>query len=280
MMNREQTALIEKHLPLVTHIVVQQCLEYPSHVDRDELIRAGTLGLVEAAGRFEEGRGMPFGRFAAFRIRGAVIDALRTHDWAPRSVRRSARALEASRTKLTATLNRPPTHEELAADLDTTVVDIRDREASVRRGAVMSLDKPVADESDVMFSETLADGDWVDPSELLEDRELRSYLRDAVRLLPERHRLVIIGYFFESKTSDELATLLGVSESRISQLRSEAFVMLRDAIDAQYGNRAPELDDPRCRSARRKAELASAVASGRSWQKRLDTDDRVLATAS
>jgi len=272
----DQAQLIEQHLPLVRHIVVQQCLEFPVHVDREELVRAGTLGLVEAARRFDDSRGMPFSRFAGFRIRGAVIDALRALDWAPRSVRRSAREVEASKVKLTSAMGRTPSAAEIARDLKTTVGRVKGVESDVRRGSVLSLERALVDD-DGATNDTLCDITDTHVLETLEDRELRAYLRDAIRNLPERHRLVIVGYFFENRSSEELAALLGVSESRISQIRSEAFTMLREGIESQYDTDVTD-DAPRGRVARRRAEYAGAVAATSSWRERLTADGHALAT--
>src|SRR5215208_5711793 len=116
----EQRAAIEEHLPLVRHIVFQVAVHFPRHVDREELARAGALGLVEAARRFDEGRGVPFERFAAQRIRGAILDAVRAADWAPRSVRVLARKLETVEQRLATRLGRVPTLDEMAEALDLT----------------------------------------------------------------------------------------------------------------------------------------------------------------
>src|SRR5688572_5694012 len=116
----DRVAAIEQHLPLVRHIVFQVAVHFPRHVDREELARAGTLGLVEAAQRYEESRGVPFQRFAAQRIRGAILDAVRATDWAPRSVRTLARNLESTHLRLTTDLGRQPTTEEVAAAMSTT----------------------------------------------------------------------------------------------------------------------------------------------------------------
>ena len=192
---QDLSAMIEEHLPLVKHIVFQVAVHFPRHVEREELARAGALGLVEAARRYDESRGVPFERFAAQRIRGAILDAVRAADWAPRSVRMLARKLE--------------------------------------------------------------------------NRELHGYLRDAISLLPERHRLVVIGYFLEGRTSQELARFLGVTESRVSQLRSEALLMLKDGIEAQY--LSPEAEEPVVtgRVARRKANYAAAIADATVWTDRM-----------
>src|SRR3954467_1334217 len=116
---QELSRLIEQHLPLVKHIVFQVAVHFPGHVVRDELARAGALGLVEAARRYDESRGVPFERFAAQRIRGAILDAVRAADWAPRSLRTMARSLEHTSAKLLADLGRAPTTDEVASAMST-----------------------------------------------------------------------------------------------------------------------------------------------------------------
>ena len=147
---------------------------------------------------------------------------------------------------------------------------------------VLALDYRLGDEDeDLSLVDVLVDRTATEPSEELENRELRSYLRDAVKLLPERHRLVIVGYFLESRTSEELATFLGVTESRISQLRSEALEMLREGIEAQYVPSEPEETSPLSgRVARRKAAYASATGVNSDWRNRLDRDATVIPPAA
>src|SRR5918999_1061570 len=117
---RELSEVVEQHLPLVKHVVFQVAVHFPRHVDREELARAGALGLIEAAHRYDAERGVPFQRFAAQRVRGAILDALRSADWAPRSVRNAARSLESTRQKLAHDLGRTPSVQELAEALGTT----------------------------------------------------------------------------------------------------------------------------------------------------------------
>jgi RNA polymerase sigma factor for flagellar operon FliA len=265
----DRVATIDQYLPLVRHIVFQVAVHFPRHVDREELARAGTLGLVEAAQRFDESRGVPFQRFAAQRIRGAILDAVRSTDWAPRSVRTLARALESTNNRLMTDLGRPPTADEVAAAMSTTPEQLRRLQDRIHRSVVLALDHHVTDaEEESTLGELVMDVVNPEPSEELEARELRSYLRDAIRLLPERHRLVVIGYFLENRTSAELARFLGVTESRVSQLRSEALRLLRDAIEAQY--EAPAEDDGASRADRRRATYAAAVATSSAWRSRLD----------
>jgi RNA polymerase sigma factor FliA len=273
-MNTEAMATIEQHLPLVEQIVVQVAVNFPRHVDRGELVRAGVLGLVEAAHRFEDSRGVPFDRFAARRIRGAILDAVRAADWAPRSVRAMSRRADAAEQKLASDLGRVPSVDELAAQMGTTRADLAHLRDRVFRSVVLALDYRLGDEDeDLSLVDVLVDRTAAEPSEELEGREMRSYLRDAVKLLPERHRLVIVGYFLEGRTSEELATFLGVTESRISQVRSEALQMLKEGIEAQYTPSEPEESSPlHGRVARRKAAYAAAISINSDWKSRLDRD--------
>lgn len=264
----ERVAAIEQYLPLVRHIVFQVAVHFPRHVDREELARAGTLGLVEAAQRFDESRGVPFQRFAAQRIRGAILDAVRAADWAPRSVRNLARSLESTNNRLMADLGRRPTSGEVAAAMSTTPEQLARLQERIHRSVVLALDHHVADaEEDSTLGGLIADLVNPEPSEVLEERELLAYVRDAVGLLPERHHLVVIGYFLEGRTSAELAWFLGVTESRVSQLRSEALEMLRDGIEAQYRTERPAGSSG---LQRRRATFAAALAGTSAWRRRLD----------
>jgi RNA polymerase sigma factor FliA len=270
--NKELSKMIEANLPLVKHIVFQVAVHFPRHVDRDELARAGALGLVEAARRFDESRGVPFDRFAAQRIRGAILDAVRAADWAPRSVRTLARKLESVEQRLATELGRVPSSQEMADALGMTAEELSRLQDRLFRSVVLALEHEVNEDSeeDLTLVDVLSDRSTKEPLEELESRELHAYLRDAVELLPERQRLVIVGYFLEGRTSQELARFLGVTESRVSQLRSEALQMLREGIEAQYVGSAATLDATRAgRVARRKATYATAIAEASEWKNRL-----------
>ncbi len=271
--------LIEQHLPLVRHVVFQVAVNFPRHVDREELATAGALGLVEAARRYDAERGVPFDRFAAQRIRGAILDAVRAADWAPRSVRNLARRLESIEQRLASSLGRMPSSEETAEALGISQDELRRLQDKMFRSVVLALEYDINDgEEDLTLVEVLTDESSLEPSEELENRELHAYLRDAVHLLPERHRLVVVGYFLEGRKSQELASFLGVTESRISQLRSEALEMLREGITAQFDE---EIDlsgaEPQGRVARRKAGYANAIADASHWHDRIG--DAISATA-
>ena len=266
---QELHQLIEQHLPLVRHVVFQVAVHFPRHVDRDELATAGALGLVEAARRYDESRGVPFDRFAAQRIRGAILDAVRAADWAPRSVRTLARKLESVKQRLATELGRVPTVNETAEALGMKREELSRLQDRMFRSVVLALEYEVSDsDEELTLVDVLSDTSTREPSEELETRELHAYLRDAVRLLPERHRLVVVGYFLEGQKSQDLAKLLGVTESRISQLRSEALVMLKDGIEAQY--EAETEEEPAGRVARRKAGYANAISGATHWHDRLE----------
>lgn len=264
--------MIEEHLPLVKHIVFQVAVHFPRHVDREDLARAGALGLVEAARRFDESRGVPFDRFAARRIRGAILDAVRAADWAPRSVRNLGRKLESTEQRLATQLGRLPNTEEMSEALGMDTSELNRLKSRMFRSVVLALEHEVNDEQDedLTLVDVLIDHSSPEPLEELQNRELNGFLRDAISLLPERQRLVVVGYFLEGRTSQELADFLGVTESRISQLRSEALLMLKEGIQSQFNSDGLEHpSDVTGRVARRKAQYAHDIASNSDFKSRV-----------
>ena len=286
--NSEVAKLIEDALPLVKHVMYQVSVRFPRHVDREELVRAGVLGLVQAAHRYDASKGVGFHHYAAQRIGGAILDAVRSTDWAPRSVRRAGRTIETASDKLANDLGRTPTTVELAAELGMTPAALAELQHQLARTVVLGLEMVVSeiegDDDEVLLRGTIRD-DGSGPEEQLVDRELHAYLRDAVDLLPERHRLVIRGYFFEGRTSEELAAEIGVTVSRVSQLRSEAFGMIRDGLAAQY--RDPDAEETAVagnrteskRSATRRGAYAAAIATKSTWRSRIEAKPAAGRTA-
>ncbi|GIU84626.1 MAG: RNA polymerase sigma factor [Acidimicrobiales bacterium] len=264
------SALVERHLPLVRHIVFQVAVHFPRHVDRQELAHAGALGLVEAARRYDPQRGVPFEKFAARRIKGAILDAARSADWAPRSVRMLARSLEQAEQQLASRLGRIPSAEEVAEEIGISEEELRRLQDRMFRSVVLALEYEIHQpgEEDLSLVDVVSDRTQPEPAEELEAKELLGYLRDAVALLPEKLRVVIVGYFLEGKSSAELARILGVTESRISQLRSEALEMLRDGIGAQFGLARTSVEKSR-RSEQRLQEFVRAVGASSTWRERI-----------
>lgn len=274
-LNPQTAALIEETLPMVRHVVYQVSAHFPRHVDKEELVRAGVLGLVEAAHRFDTSMGVPFPPFAAQRIRGATLDAVRKVDWAPRSLRRAGRTMEATAERLATELHRNPTAVELASALGVTTEALADLQHSLIRSVVLGLDAAVGDsagdgDDDVFLEGTVAD-DTLSVEDELCEREMKSYLHDAIAVLPDRHRTVIQGYFFEGRSSEDLATEFGITVSRVSQIRTEAFEMLRHGIEAQYRDAESEdIEALSPRTARQRSAYAAAIAARSTLQIRLD----------
>lgn len=273
--SQEASKLIEEHLELVNHVVFQVAVHFPRHVDRDELARAGALGLVEAARRYDEARGVPFNRFAAQRIRGAIIDAVRSADWAPRSVRTLARRLDQAEQRLAGQLGRVPSIGETADALGMSRDELDRLRDRIFRSVVLAFEHLVGDTDDeeLTLVDVLADPDDREPAEEMEHRELHAYLRDAIALLPERHRVIVLGYFIEERTSEELARYLGVTESRVSQMRTEALGMLKMGIEAQYVP-AEEREIPDGLVARRRARYVDAIGAASAPTERITERDR------
>lgn len=261
-----EDALVRQHLPLVQYVVSEVAHRVPSHVTRNDLVSAGMLGLAQAARSYDPERGIAFERFASTRIRGALLDELRGRDWASRSVRARARGLQAAHEELMNKLGRAPTSDEIAATLDVPTEIVHKLVDDVHRATVLNYDSLVL-EGD---AECFIASDDATPEMTMLDRERKSYLMDAVHALPERLQRVVIGYFFEERSMQDLADELGVSESRISQLRAEALLLLKDGISSQLEPEAlPEEPRPNGRIARRKAAYYAAVAAGSSPRDRV-----------
>ena len=258
---------VTSNMALVGHIVRDSMGRLPGHVSRDDLTSAGFTALVQAARSYDEARGVPFTRYAATRVRGAILDELRGIDWASRSVRRRARELDGTRTRLAAELGRTASDVEVARVCGIAPEEVAANDEDVSRASVISLqgfgDTPL---DDVLPATAPS------PEQRLEQAERVGYLIDAVALLPERLRAVVEGYFFAERPMADIAAQLGVTESRVSQIRAEAMVLLKDALNSALN---PELVAPQARphgcAARRRDAYFAAVASRRSATARLGT---------
>ena len=218
-------------------------------------------------------RGASFERHAATRIRGALLDELRDADWASRSVRSRARRLQQVAEELTGLLGRAPSEPELAAGLGTDVRAVQKLLGDVHRATALNYESIVADGD---ADDLLPSGDRA-PDHVLVDRERRAYLADAVLALPERLRVVVIGYFYEERPMLEIAGELGVTESRVSQLRAEALILLRDGLNAHLDpDTLPAEPRPDGRLARRRAAYHAAIAACFDFRARLDAAPRPL----
>ncbi|MDQ1466168.1 MAG: polymerase sigma factor FliA [Actinomycetota bacterium] len=254
-----ESDLVRENLALVQYVTSEIAHRVPSHVNRGDLVSAGMLGLAQAARSFDPERGIAFDRFASTRIRGALLDELRGRDWASRSVRARARGMQQATDQLTNRLGRPPTAEEIAEALKLPAESVRKLVDDVHRATVLNYESLVL-EGDA--EEFLTAGE-LGPEDAILERERRSVLTDAVAALPERLRRVVVGYFFEERSMQDLADELGVSESRVSQLRAEALLLLKDGMNSQLDpDQLAAEARPNGRVARRKAAYYASVATG------------------
>jgi RNA polymerase sigma factor for flagellar operon FliA len=266
--SRELEQLIRENMPLVGHLVREMLFKVPAHVHRDDLASAGYAALVTAAQSFDTSRGIPFGRFAAVRVRGALLDELRSMDWASRSVRARARRADVARQELTAQLGRTPSPAELAELLGVGVSELATVDDDVQRAAVLSLQGFTAGAAEDMVTE-----DSMNPEETLLHRERIGYLHDAVAVLPERLRFVVEASFLQERPLADVAAELGVTESRVSQLRTEALALLKDGL----GTHMEQQDAGTAKGdgcvARRRAAYAAQIAARSTMASRLAVTD-------
>lgn len=248
-------ALVLEHLPLVGYNVSEALHRVPPTVTRDELASAGALALVLAARAYDPSTNVPFARYATLRIKGAILDELRSMDWATRGARRRSRELESASERLRAALGRTPTRDELAEAMgvDTQAVDAARRDAERR---VLSLDVPESPVADSLREPSRT------PEEEVLTQERAHWLRAAVAELPERLRVVVEGLYLDDRTIADLAAELGVTQSRISQLRTEALNLMRDGLNTAFD---PELvaapERPEGVAERRRQAYYAAIAA-------------------
>ncbi len=258
----QRQLLVTSNLALVGYVVSGLAMKLPTYVDRDELRSAGLEGLVQAAHSFVEDREVPFRHFAITRIRGAIIDDLRRKDWASRSVRQAGRAREGAVDHLVATLGATPTSVEIAEYMGISLEELRTLDASLSRGSVLSLD--AVPTSGALSPAELLDSDSSGPEDQLLDSEFQGYLRAAVTALPDRLETVISRYFLQGHAMADIAEDLGVTESRVSQLRAEALILLRDGLNTHLApERVPTSTRPGGAVDRRRAAYFASVAEHR-----------------
>jgi len=223
--------LILAYSPLVKYVAGRMTSGLPAHIEEADLISYGLLGLISALERFDPTRGIKFETYAVSRIKGAIIDELRSLDWVPRSVRSKARQIEKAIAALEHRLQRAPTDPEIAAELGLSEGELQVNLSQIASTSIIALDElwevSGCGGDQVALIDTIEDPKSRDPSRMLDLSELKARLAAAIDALPDRERIVIALYYYENLTLREIGEVLGVTESRVSQLHTKAILRLK-----------------------------------------------------
>jgi RNA polymerase sigma factor for flagellar operon FliA len=231
---RARDRLVVAYSPLVKYVAGRVSSGLPAHVEQADLISYGLGGLMSAIDRFEPEREIKFETYAIPRIRGAIIDELRSLDWVPRSVRALARRIEQANVKLEARAQRTPTDEEMAAELEMDLEEFQEALVKISNSTLVALDElwTVSDATgdQVSLLDTLHDPDASSPEAEMDASAIKDRIADEIARLPEREKVVIALYYYENLTLREIGEVLGVTESRVSQLHTKAVLRLRSHL--------------------------------------------------
>jgi RNA polymerase sigma factor for flagellar operon FliA len=229
--------LLEEYLPLVKNVAGRMAMGFPKSVELNDLVNTGVIGLIEALSNFDPARGVKFETYAVPRIRGAILDELRSLDWVPRSTRAKSRAIEKNTSKLENQLGRRPSEVELARSLHISTQELFSAMDDVASTTVLSLDELIYKEEDnrqVPRVETLEDLSTQTALGDMEKEELKAYLTQAISHLSEQERLVVALYYYEELTLKEIGEVMQISESRVSQIHTKAVLKLRGMIREKF----------------------------------------------
>jgi RNA polymerase sigma factor FliA len=228
-------ALVQKFVRIVKYVAGRMAIGLPHYVEFNDLVSAGLLGLIQAIDNFDHQRGIKFETYAIPRIRGAILDELRSQDWFPRSLRRKAKQIEEAYATLEIRLGRPATDQELADALQVDVAELDGLLGEVAVATIMSLDaesSPEDSEQSTNLGEFLADPRAEDLERNLATREMRELIAARMAELPEKEQLVLVLYYYEELTLKEIGEILDVTESRVCQIHTKAVLQLRSRLQA------------------------------------------------
>lgn len=224
----ERDNLITSHLSKVKYIADRMAAKLPPSIEWDDLYGAGVLGLIDAVERFDSTRGIAFTTFAEMRVRGAILDNLRSLDWASRSTRKRAREIQAAYAHIEQEKNAHASEEEVADYLKISLSDLREVLQDLRGLSVLDLDEK--DEDTGLSAIDMVKDSAANALDLIEAKQIRNQLEKNIDNLPERERQVVALYYHDELNMKEIGEVLGVSESRVSQLRTQAIVRLRSSL--------------------------------------------------
>jgi len=228
-------ALILNHMRIVKYIAGRMAIHVPSNVEMDDLVGWGCMGLMDAVEKFDHTQDIKFSTYASIRIRGAVIDQIRSLDWAPRSLRTMARKVGAAREKLRHVEGREPSMDSIAKEVGTTSEHVEETMAQLQTAQVLSLDDyiPSEEHGETRKLELLGDAGAVHPAAGMELQERKAALVSAILELPDQQQKVLNLYYYEELTLKEIGLVLKVSESRICQIHSAAMKALKKAVNQE-----------------------------------------------
>lgn len=230
MLNGEQERILLEHLPIVRFLARRIHERLPQHVDIEDLVSAGIVGLMDAFSKFDPAKKVQFRSYAQFRIRGAILDSLRTLDWSPRELRRKGRAVEEAIRVLTARVGRAPGEAEVAAEMGVSLEEYQQLLGDLKGLEIGTLHLERNEDSGEEELAYIPGRPDEDPLFRCLRGELEERLSDAIANLPDRERLVMTLYYYEEMTMREIGLALGVVESRVSQVHASAVVHLRSAL--------------------------------------------------
>jgi len=249
----EEERIMVEHLPIVRYIARRIHERLPQHVEMDELVSAGVLGLMDAFQKFDPAKKVQFRSYAQFRIRGAILDSLRTLDWSPRELRRKGRAIEQAMRTLTARLGRSPSEQEIAGELRMKLEDYQQLLGDLKGLEIGTLHLERSEDSGEEELAYVPNRPEDDPLFRCLQGEMRQRLAEAIGNLPERERLVMTLYYYEELTMKEIGLTLGVVESRVSQIHASAVLRLRSML-ADLAAKSAGIQKPNKRMSARKKE--------------------------
>ncbi len=222
-----------KYAPLVKYVAGKVSMGMPQNIEFEDLVSYGIFGLLDAIGKFDPNRGIKFKTYAMTRIRGAIFDELRSIDWIPRSIRQKAKQIEQVISELENKLGRTVEDEEIAKELGVSGEEFQSLLNKLSGTSMLSLNDIwyLGDESDEMsILETLEAPESMNPDVLIEKEEIKDYIIDAIKKLPDKEKKVIVLYYYEDLTLKEIGEVLEVTESRVSQLHTKAIMRLRGRL--------------------------------------------------
>jgi len=232
--NKCREELIMKYAPLVKYVADRLAIRMPSHISKDDMTSAGIIGLFDAVENYDSGRGIKFETYAFYRIRGAVLDEMRKLDWIPRSVRRDIQEIEAAINAVRTKLGRDPEDNEIAGELGVSLESYFKMIDKAHGVNLLSLDEPMMGSSVTAVNKM--ESKTPSPFDELDRNELKEVIAGALSNLPEKGRMVVSLYYFDELTLKEIASVMGLTESRISQIHTKSIITLRAKLKTYFGS--------------------------------------------